>query len=54
MIISFPPAYGGGKRRDFYYFGTRPFALCEIHGQVYYNLVTKLNYRDINIYHIKR
>ncbi|MDR1627696.1 MAG: hypothetical protein LBR79_02870 [Oscillospiraceae bacterium] len=25
MIISFPPAIGGGKRRDFYYFGTRPY-----------------------------
>ncbi|MDR1627884.1 MAG: hypothetical protein LBR79_03845 [Oscillospiraceae bacterium] len=24
MIISFPPAIGGGKRRDFNYFGTRP------------------------------
>ncbi|MDR1628324.1 MAG: hypothetical protein LBR79_06100 [Oscillospiraceae bacterium] len=24
MITSFPPAYGGGARRDFNYFGTRP------------------------------
>jgi hypothetical protein len=24
LIISFPPAYGGGKRRDFNYFETRP------------------------------
>ncbi|MDR1627805.1 MAG: hypothetical protein LBR79_03450 [Oscillospiraceae bacterium] len=24
LIISFPPAIGGGERRDFNYFGTRP------------------------------
>jgi hypothetical protein len=24
LIISFPPAYGGGKRKDFNHFKTRP------------------------------